>query len=368
MIRLPSIHPTYGQRGMTLLELLVVVAILAVLATVAIQSTSDLGNQTRYESTQKALTSFRDVVLGPANQVAPDGSPLVTGYVADMGRPPRSTLLFHPDLGGLYDLGELYSESLPSGLRPYGLYPASSANTSQTLVTGVSSTALLVDANLRVPAGWRGPYLRKPGSEVTLVDGWSKPLVSRLDMGSSLAEINGWPTMLLAFRTNATSQPFSLPEDSFYTAVTDAGRDVVGLFSQSGFDGAPTTADAYSGRFYSGIKTNDYRVPLTVTVNCASTTLPLSTANYVLVMIYGPNPTVSADNRALRVWAQQSPYVSFNTTFSFDGVNSPTIGTRVLRAIVRLGQATDGTITYAYSRVVYFPVRPGVQNINIPLP
>ncbi len=359
----PSIHPDSEQRGMTLLELLVVVAILAVLATVAIQSTSDLANQTRYESTQKSLTSFRDVVLGPGNQVAPDGTPLVTGYVADMGRPPRSTLLFHPDLGGLYDLGELYSETLPGGLRPYGLYPATSANTSQTLITGVSLNSLLVSSTLRVPAGWRGPYLRKPGSEVTLVDGWSKPLVSRLDMGSSLGEINAWPTMLLAFRTNSSSQPFSLPEDPFYTAVTDAGRDVVGLFSQSGFDGAPTTADAYSGRFYSGIQTNEYQVPLTVTVNCASTTLPLGTTNYVLVMIYGPNPSMSSDNRPLRVWAQQSPYVSFNTTFSFDGANSPTIGTRVIRAVVRLSSTA-----YVYSRVIYFPVRPGVQNINIPLP
>ncbi len=139
---------------------------------------------------------------------------------------------------------------------------------------------------------------------------------------------------------------------------------MVGLFTQSGFDGAPTTAGAYAGRFYSGIQTNEYRVPLTVTVNCAATVLPLGTTNYVLVMIYGPNPNVSAvENRPLRVWAQQSPYVSFNTTFSFDGVNSPTIGNRVIRAVVRLG-----TTTFIYSRVVYFPVRPGVQNINISVP
>jgi len=172
-----------------------------------------------------------------------------------------------------------------------------------------------------------------------------------------------WPTMLLAFRTNSTQQPFGLPEDPNYTAVTDIGREVVGIFSQSGFEGAPTGSDAYSGRFFSGIQTNEYRVPLTVTVNCSSTTLPLGSPNYVLVMIYGPNPTVATDNRPIRVWAQQAPYLSFNTTFSFDGVNSPTVGTRVIRAIVRLGETT-----FSYSRVVYFPVRRGIQNVNIPLP
>jgi prepilin-type N-terminal cleavage/methylation domain-containing protein len=346
-------------RGMTLLELLVVVAILAVLATVAIQSTSDIGNQTRYEVTQKALASFRDVVLGPANQVAPDGSPLVTGFIADMGRPPGSTQLFHPEYGGVPDLGELYSEALPAGLRPYALYPATSANAANTFITAGTSTnsSLLVDADLRVPAGWRGPYLRKPGTEVTLVDGWSKALVSRLDMEDPVS----WPTMLLAFRTNTAI--FGLPEDPNYTAVTDIGREVVGIFSQSGFEGAPTGSDAYSGRFFSGIQTNEYRVPLTVTVNCASTILPLGSTNYVLVMIYGPNPTVATDNRPIRVWAQQAPYLSFNTTFSFDGVNSPTVGTRVIRAIVRLGETT-----FSYSRVVYFPVRRGIQNVNIPLP
>ncbi len=367
MIRVPAIHPNSAQQGMTLLELLVVVAILAVLATVAIQSTSDLGNQTRYEMTQKALTTFRDVVLGPQNQVTPDGSPLVTGFVADMGRPPRSTGFSHSESGFILpDLGELYSEALPSGLRPYALYQATSANTSQTLITAVTDLSMLSFGSPRIAAGWRGPYLRKPSTEATLVDGWSKPLASRLDMDSSLAAINGWPTMLLAFRTNSTLQPFGLPEDPTYTAVTDIGREVVGVFSQSGFDGAPLGGDAYSGRFFAGIQTNEYRVPLTVTVNCASTILPFGTTNWVMVMLYGPNPNLGlgADTRPLRVWAQQAPYMSFNTTFSFDGTNSPTVGTRMIRAYVR----TNAASPYSASRMVYFPIRPGVQNINIPLP
>ncbi len=355
-----------GRSGMTLLELLVVVAILAVLATVAIQSTTDIGNQTRYDVTQRGLATFREATLGPANQNAPDGTPMVTGFIADMGRPPRSRSLAHPDLGTLYDLSELYSEDLPASLRTFGLYSATTGNLATNgTIAGVSSTntTLLYDTNLRVPAGWRGPYLRKSATEYSLVDGWSKLLVSRLDLGSALADLNLWPTMLLAFRTNGTTQPFSLPENANYTAVTDASRDVVGLFTQSGFDGAPVGTDAYSGRFYSAITTNEYRVPLTVVVNCASTNALSSTAN-LTVMLYGPNPEMASDTRAIRVWAQQAPFnATYNVAFTFDNANAPTVGTRVLRAILRTGAST-----FVYSRVIYFPIRPGIQNINIPLP
>jgi hypothetical protein len=348
---------------MTLLELLVVVAILAVLATVAIQSTTDIGNQTRYEVTQKSLAAFRDATLGPANQTSPDGNAMITGFIADMGRPPRSRALVHPELGTLNDLSELYAEGLPGSLKPFELYPATSANLATTMITGVSNTNLLYDPALRIPAGWRGPYLRKPSTELSLVDGWGKLLVSRLDLGSTPAEINLWPTMLLAFRTNTSSQPFALAENVNYTAVTDVGRDVVGLFTQSGFNGAPVGTDAYSGRFYSAITTNEYRIPITITVNCSTLFTPLAATNYVAVMLYGPNPDVASDAKPIRVWAQQANYTSFNVTFTFDNANAPTVGTRVVRAVLRLSASR-----FEYSRVIYFPIRPGVQNINIPLP
>lgn len=354
--------------GMTLLELLVVVAILAVLASVAIQSTSEIGIQTRYDATQKTLAVFRDTVLGPQGQTAPDGSPMITGFIADMGRPPRSRGLLHPELGTLYGLNELFAESpgVVGDLQPYALY----AVTTSTLATngtiaGVSSTntTLFYDAGLRIPAGWRGPYVRKPATEGSIVDGWNKWIVSRLDLGTGLAELNLWPTMLLAFRTNTTLQPFGLPEDSNYTPIIDEHRDIVGVFDQSGFDGAPVGADAYSGRFYSTITTNEYRVPITVVVNCASTNA-LSTIANLTVMLFGPNPEVRSDGRPIRVWAQQAPYnSSYNVSFTFDNANAPTIGTRVIRAILRLNSTT-----LVRSRVVYFPIRPGVQSINIPLP
>jgi hypothetical protein len=360
---------------MTLLELLVVVAILAVLATVAIQSTTDIGNQTRYEVTQKSLAAFRDSVLGPANQTSPDGIPMVTGFIADMGRPPRSRALVpNPDLAyPVYDLAELYSENLPSGLQSYALHVPAVTNLATAGSVVLTGTFGVGAANSfmfttfsgvapRVPAGWRGPYVRKASTELSLVDGWSKILASRLKFGTSEFELDDWPTMLLGFRTNPSTQPFRFRENNDYTAVLDANRDVVGVFTQSGFDGAPVGSDAYSGRFYSTITANDYRVPVNVSVTVA-TANTLSTNAFVVVMMYGPNPEVASDSRPIRVWAQQQPFTTYSIQFPFEGAYAPTIGTRMFRAVLR-----TSTGNYVYGRSVYFPIRPGVQNINIPLP
>lgn len=363
-----------GQGGLTLLELLVVVAILAVLATVAIQSTTDIGNQTRYDATQKSIGAFRTAVLGPPGQTAPDGSRMATGFIADMGRVPRSRTLIHPEFGGVPDLTELYSESLPSGLKAYALHTAGEAYVALTSITAVSLKTIpertaLYDATVKIPAGWRGPYLRKPPTELTLVDGWQKPLVSRVDMGSTLAELQAWPTMLLRFRTG---EQFGLQEDANYTAITDANLDVVGVFSVSGFDGAPASTDAYSGRFYSTIQKNEYQVKLVVSVAIPTDGFyPTwkSANSYIQVSLYGPNPEVaSASNgKPVRVWVHQIPYTAdtpANVSVDFDGVNAPTIGTRVLRVVLK-GPATNDLVK---GRVVYAPISSGSQTINIPFP
>ena len=374
----PGHRSKSGHAGMTLLELLVVVAILAVLATVAIQSTTDIGNQTRYEVTQKSLAAFRDAALGPANQTSPDGTPMVTGFIADMGRPPRSRALANsPDAPDpVYDLAELYSETLPSGLQPYALHvpgsPSSNLATDGSVVlsgtNGVGATNFFMfttfqGAAPRVPAGWRGPYLRKAAAESSLVDGWSKLLASRLKFGTSELELDTWPTMLLRFRTNPSTQPFRFRENNNYTAVLDLNQDVVGVFTQSGFDGAGVGTDAFSGRYYSAIATNDYRVPVTVSVTCQSTYVLSTNANLVLMM-YGPNAEVASDSKPIRVWAQQQPFTSYSVVFAFEGAFAPTVGTRLFRAVLRTSTLT----TFVYGRSVYFPIRPGVQNINIPLP
>ncbi len=342
---------------MTLLELLVVVAILAVLATVAIQSTTSIGDQVRYETTQKALQAFRDATLGNSLQVMPDGSRAVSGFVADMGRLPRSRLLSDLEMGDLRVLSELYSEALPANLKAYALYPPTAANT--TLASGsITNTDLLYAFTPRVPAGWRGPYLRKPSSEKSLVDGWGKLLASR---SGNPAE---WPAMLLAFKTNASQ--FTFADDAAYAAVEDSGREVCGVFAMSGFEGAPTGSDAFSGRFYSTIVPNEYRrSPIAITLSAPG--FSPAVGSTFTVLMYGPNPEVEADGKPIRVFG----ITQTNTTttlslqpFVFDVPTLNSIGTKVFVAKYK----TNAAATVLSGRPAYVSIYSGVPPLTITYP
>src|SRR5437868_6644515 len=83
------------RSGFTLVELLVVLAILVALTTVAITSLGGAQDQGRYDATQRTMQAVEDAVIGPANERDSDGSPLNTGFVADMGRLPNAC-----DVGG----------------------------------------------------------------------------------------------------------------------------------------------------------------------------------------------------------------------------------------------------------------------------
>ena len=74
--------------GFTLLELVIVLAILAALTTVAVRSLDGVEDQSRYDATRRSLDNIQAAVLGAANERDADGSLLVTGFVADMGRLP----------------------------------------------------------------------------------------------------------------------------------------------------------------------------------------------------------------------------------------------------------------------------------------
>ena len=76
---------------MTLVELLVVLAILALLTTVAVTSTDVLLSQGRYDATTRTLTGIQEAVLGLDHGRQPDGTTIVSGFVADMGRLPVCT-------------------------------------------------------------------------------------------------------------------------------------------------------------------------------------------------------------------------------------------------------------------------------------
>ena len=144
--------PTHSRRGLTLVELLVVLAILALVTLVAVVATENVVEQGRYEVTQRTLENTQAAVLGMANQTSADGTPLLTGFVADLGRPPIA--------GVDAQIPELWLQGTLPSYRP------------------VAASTDDPNKDVTILAGWRGPYLRMPPPNSRghiLYDGWGNP-------------------------------------------------------------------------------------------------------------------------------------------------------------------------------------------------
>ena len=157
------------RSGLTLVELLVVLAILAVLTMVAVSLTDGVVDQGRYDVTRRTIENIESAILGPANQTDADGSKLVVGFVADVGRPPIAT-------GTLEEtqLAELWANV--NGLPGFG--PRSPTK---------DADAELNDPQITILAGWRGPYLALPPQSTVpaqLLDGWAQPFLQNFDPSS----------------------------------------------------------------------------------------------------------------------------------------------------------------------------------------
>jgi len=143
------------RSGLTLVELLVVMLILSILTVVAVQSTDSLVDQGRYDATVKTLQAVDEAIFGPANAREPDGTVLVSGFVADIGR-------------------------LPTNPQELWLQPAN------VPMMALYSTT---DPEVKVPCGWRS-YLRMPtksdGTPDVLRDSWANPLVFDVNTFGSL--------------------------------------------------------------------------------------------------------------------------------------------------------------------------------------
>jgi prepilin-type N-terminal cleavage/methylation domain-containing protein len=183
------------RSGLTLIELLVVLVILVILTTVAITATSQVIDQGRYDATQRTLQNIQDAILGPPNQRGPDGSPLVTGFVADMGRLPTPVfgggIIVGDPLRELWDplavaanTGTAYG---PQSMPTMNIYSATSIYLlSNVWPPGLPApspppavTPTTVQATASLSCGWHGPYLQLgTGSAGRLLDGWGNPFDS----------------------------------------------------------------------------------------------------------------------------------------------------------------------------------------------
>lgn len=151
------------KNGFTLLELVVVLAILAVVTTLALRSLDQVQDQKRDEANRAGIEALREAVLGSPDDRASDGTLMLGGFVADMGRLPKAV-----EINGNLTLAELWLNPGQS----FDVRPATAAN-------GVPPG--YVDPQVFVSGGWRGPYLRMPIGAETWLDGWGNPMTSTLD-------------------------------------------------------------------------------------------------------------------------------------------------------------------------------------------
>ncbi len=299
-VLLPTVRAKALRRsGLTLIELLVVLLILAILTTVAIQSTAGLVDQARYEATQRTLQNVQEAIVGPGGQREPDGTLLISGFVADVGRLPNAV-----GTDPATQLQELWAN--PSALAPFTLQAAPS------------------DPQVVVPCGWRGPYLQLQPGSAQLYDGW----------GNSFALLQA---------DAVTGVPVGQP----IPVVRSLGAD-----NASGGTGYAADADVLLLSTQAAAPVNRYQAVVTGTVYVldaqGNRTNPDPANGPITVRFFGPNPLTGG---VLETAVTVTPTTGVPVTYSFN----TTIGPRVVRAYQ--GTAT----TQKKSTVTRLTVQPGGQ-------
>lgn len=169
--RLPDHMAAARRSALTLLELMVVLVILAIVATVALQSLQPQVENQRFQSATQLLRQINSAIVGPTEKYQVDATPLISGFVADVGRLPKlQPLAINPDEIGL---GELWETESPLALNyPFQFRPGPRQPTDYS--------------RIRLPCGWRGPYLQLPIGMSSLRDAWGRPLeVELADSGEA---------------------------------------------------------------------------------------------------------------------------------------------------------------------------------------
>jgi prepilin-type N-terminal cleavage/methylation domain-containing protein len=138
-----------ARTGLTLVELVVVLAILALVAGAALTATGSLVDETKYETTQSELRTLESALLGSFD-AASRGPEEAIAFVADVGRLPRVAST-EADRA----LAELWERPLDVPVFAIASAPG--------------------DPEVRLPSGWRGPYLGLGFGAPRLVDGWGRP-------------------------------------------------------------------------------------------------------------------------------------------------------------------------------------------------
>lgn len=328
-------NPRSRSAAFTLLELLVVLAILAIVTALAVRSLDGVQDQHRYEGNQIGFEQLNAAIVGSEDDRAPDGTRTVSGFVADLGRLPR-TVTRTINTSPLLTLEELWDRgSIP----PFAVRRA----------TGIEiTTPADEDAQIVLAVGWRGPYLRPALRAETLLDGWGNPYVSPVS-GSEPA-----PRLL-----DASGSPLTTPGQS------------IGQIQHLGANGIPG-GDLYDQDDVLDLA-GDFQATLRGSIRVISEdpddpedtleAIPPPGTKSVTVRVFGPNPENAAQ---LAVIARTTvEFASNPITWAIPA--SPagaTVGPRMVRAYLHAsGDDVAGSATRR-SAVKSVTVRPGENVVD----
>ncbi len=211
------------RHGLTLVELLVVLVILAIMTVIAVQSLDYLADQARFEATQRTLGNVQSAVLGTPNQTQPDGTPMLSGFVADLGRPPIADTNLQ--------ISELWAQgTLPSY---------------QAVVVPAASDP--INSDVVILAGWRGPYLRLPPTSqqgFSLYDGYGNAF-SLLKFGPAKVDTVGDVVLSMQY-SGIVSDAYTdvLANKQVSTSLTNNPTNLSTVITGTVIDTDTTTAGA----------------------------------------------------------------------------------------------------------------------------
>lgn len=149
------------NKNFTLIELLIVLAIIGAVATLALDQSSEVVDQTRYDLTEQNGTEIQNAIIGDIENGG--------RFLRDMGRLP---IVISTDQGRV--LEELWNADSATHWQDLTIVPSWNETVWGSLPT-----------NIVISAGWRGPYLNM-GARTELYDGWGNPWA--VDLADSSSE------------------------------------------------------------------------------------------------------------------------------------------------------------------------------------